>query len=463
MKLKKLIATISTLAMLGSMAVAVPANAEEVTGDTGAVVANVSAQVRAKDSLFTEKNSVTIKTDGNGIEMTQKDGVYFGAYYSFEKPNIPAGATITSATLTITKFDAFKQRDFNVIALDITDATSTDGDVIFNAVSTKYNAENKTVVVAKETSATNEAPIVADVTSIYNSTKDIAFFVTNATVENSKRQLKPSATLQVVYSYNEPVATAEVDGVTTNYDSLEEAVTNADKDSTIILYKDVTLTKRLDIEKNLTITSDNKTITSALSDKPTVLAKSATVKIENTTITNTSTGGALQLEGGADVTISGGTINGLVYQSNGLGCSVILENATVNGNILTRYAKDRAYKTSCVISITNSTVTGTVTYDSTVDKYEADAASAVAEVVDANVIEIEAENIGEFEGTNDDSVATAFVAEMGDVTGTLNITVTSNGTEKTFESATTLTDANVVLGIIVDIYDALATAVITVQ
>ena len=76
---------------------------------------------------------------------------------------------------------------------------------------------------------------------------------------------------------------------------------------------------------------------------------------------------------------------------------------------------------------------------------------------------IEAQNIGAFEGT-DGSVATAFKAEMTDVTGQLSLTVTpSEGEAKDFDLETTFTEANVTFGLIVNnLYDAAATAVITV-
>lgn len=131
MKFKKLIAALSTVTMLGTLAMSVPVSAKAVSGDTGAVAATVSAQVRANDSAFTDRNRVEIKTGASGgIEMTQKSGVYFGAYYSFKKLDIPEGAKIDSATLTITKYDAFTDRKFNVIALNVTDAESTNGDYI---------------------------------------------------------------------------------------------------------------------------------------------------------------------------------------------------------------------------------------------------------------------------------------------------------------------------------------------
>lgn len=203
MKFKKLIAALSTVTMLGTLAMSVPVSAKAVSGDTGAVAATVSAQVRANDSAFTDRNRVEIKTGASGgIEMTQKSGVYFGAYYSFKKLDIPEGAKIDSATLTITKYDAFTDRKFNVIALNVTDAESTNGETIFNAVSSAYSTA--TVVTANETERNNTAPIVADVTTIFDKSKDNTFFVTNQMVESSKRQLKPDATLQVKYTYEEP-------------------------------------------------------------------------------------------------------------------------------------------------------------------------------------------------------------------------------------------------------------------
>ncbi|MGN0183252.1 MAG: hypothetical protein ACI4DP_12730 [Candidatus Ornithomonoglobus sp.] len=92
---------------------------------------------------------------------------------------------------------------------------------------------------------------------------------------------------------------------------------------------------------------------------------------------------------------------------------------------------------------------------------------AAITVVSVEPITVTATNVGAFEddatlGTT--GVATAFKAEMGDVTGTLSFTVTTTeGLARSFEGATTLTEANVVLGIIVNgLYDAGATGVLTV-
>lgn len=77
---------------------------------------------------------------------------------------------------------------------------------------------------------------------------------------------------------------------------------------------------------------------------------------------------------------------------------------------------------------------------------------------------VKSENLGAFEGT-DGSTATAFKADLTGVTGKLNMTITSSeGEAKDFEGFTTLSDANVILGIIAEnLKDAAATAVITVQ
>ena len=74
-----------------------------------------------------------------------------------------------------------------------------------------------------------------------------------------------------------------------------------------------------------------------------------------------------------------------------------------------------------------------------------------------------AENLGAFEGT-DGSMATAFIANMEEVTGRLNLTITpSEGEAKVLEIPTVLTDANVVLGLIINnFYDAAAEAIVTV-
>lgn len=88
----------------------------------------------------------------------------------------------------------------------------------------------------------------------------------------------------------------------------------------------------------------------------------------------------------------------------------------------------------------------------------------VVSLVEATSTTVTATNLGGFAG-DDGSAATAFKAVMGNVTGALNLKVTpSTGEAKTFNGFATLTDANVVLGIIVNgLNDAAATAEITIK
>ncbi len=79
-------------------------------------------------------------------------------------------------------------------------------------------------------------------------------------------------------------------------------------------------------------------------------------------------------------------------------------------------------------------------------------------------VTVEAENIGAFEG-KDNTTATAFIADLEDVTGTLSVSITpaeGEAVEKTTD--TVFTNATVKLGIIVNnLLDAMATAVVTVE
>lgn len=109
-------------------------------------------------------------------------------------------------------------------------------ETIFNAVSSAYSTA--TVVTANETERNNTAPIVADVTTIFDKSKDNTFFVTNQMVESSKRQLKPDATLQVKYTYEEPDEPVAQIG-TKKYASFEGAFVAAKSDNTITLLTDV--------------------------------------------------------------------------------------------------------------------------------------------------------------------------------------------------------------------------------
>lgn len=90
---------------------------------------------------------------------------------------------------------------------------------------------------------------------------------------------------------------------------------------------------------------------------------------------------------------------------------------------------------------------------------------AVSEEPDPTPVTVQAENIGAFKGENSDTVATAFKAKLEDISGVLKLVVTSHGDtrEKIFDT-TTLTDANAVVGFIINgLEDKDATAYITVE
>lgn len=209
-------------------------------------------------------------------------------------------------------------------------------------------------------------------------------------------------------------AVVEVNG--RYFTTLSEAVTAANDGDEVTLLKDATLSSRLTISKNVTITSDNKTISGSNNANMIIIKGGKTLTLNNTNVTSTK-GNAIGVEKkGTKLVVNGGTIKGTISHNNGNDTSITVENATVD-TISTRVGREPSVTgSSCNITINNSTVTSVV-YNSKVDTYAPDSNSTVTNVTDSNAttptgtITMTATYKGSYKG-DDDSKAAAYTAEF---------------------------------------------------
>lgn len=209
-------------------------------------------------------------------------------------------------------------------------------------------------------------------------------------------------------------AVVEVNG--RYFTTLSEAVTAANDGDEVTLLKDATLSSRLTISKNVTITSDNKTISGSDNSNMIIIQGGKTLTLNNTNVTSTK-GNAIGVEKkGTKLVVNGGTIKGTISHNNGNDTSITVENATVD-TISTRVGREPSVTgSSCNITINNSTVTSVV-YNSKVDTYAPDSNSTVTNVTDSNAttptgtITMTATYKGSYKG-DDDSKAAAYTAEF---------------------------------------------------
>lgn len=441
MKIQKILALLASAAVAASMA-AVPVSAAEITGATATAAASSAAQVRATDQAVTSKNSVTKKdtTETAAIEMTQKEGVYFGAFYYFDDLHLPEGAAVTSATLTVTKYDDFKDRSFTVVPVALpTDKANT------NDIWTAVSSSNVKNAAATATIAGQDTTLSGDITAIFNGSAANAFYVYNSTVENNKRQLSGKAEISVVYSYTEPDNPVAQVG-STKYATLEEALTAVKANGTIKLLDNVTLSALIMPDKDVTITADEKkTITGASIDTP-IIAK-ANVVFDNVDIVSGKAGkNAVSVEtAGKSLTIKNAAVTGNVIHGNGRGSSITLDNTQVDGDISTRRGRDAKLTTfsDCKITLQNCSTANSVTYysDPDSDGYKdvvtidetSNGGTITDKYVPAEVITMTPAVIGTYTG-DDGSTAAAYKASFTSTTGATasfnvaNITWTLDGT-----------------------------------
>ena len=246
MKFKKLVAALSAVTMLGSLVVAVPASAKTADGTTGAVAATVSAQVRANDNTWATKNEGGCKNlSGKSDQIViENKNAYIVAYYSFDKLNIPEGATVTSAILTVNKMLAdFK--DVKFVVKPTTAYSTYNIDNIFNAIQqteTSDSGVSQQVEMTDQIKSQNDSPLTADVTSIFDKSNSNAYYVWIAS--GKKYNVKADATLTVTYTYDDgtiedPVAQVgdrQYADFNTAWDSAKSSSGN-----TIKLFKNITI------------------------------------------------------------------------------------------------------------------------------------------------------------------------------------------------------------------------------
>lgn len=210
-------------------------------------------------------------------------------------------------------------------------------------------------------------------------------------------------------------AVAEVNG--RYFTTLSEAVTAADDGDEVTLLQDTTLSSRLTISKNVTIKSDNKTISGSNNANMIIIKGGKTLTLNNTNVTSTK-GNAIGVEQkGTKLVVNGGTITGTISHNNGNNTSITVENATVD-TISTRVGRDPSVTgSSCDVTIKKSTVTNVV-YNSKVDTYTPDSDSTVTNVTDSNAttptgtITMTATYKGSYEGDEDGSTAAAYTAKF---------------------------------------------------
>lgn len=220
MRSRNLIAFASALAMIGSLAAAVPASA--ATGST-TVTASFAAQVRSANADWSTMNAggtkfVPDENGNNNIETTgynnrTEANTYFSAFYYFDASDeIPEGATITSASIDIYQGEnKFSRKDFAVASVAIpSDLTSTSS--VWESVSAVMSPNNaaSTTVNATMVELHDEAAnrtMRADVTSLIDTGADeFAFTSYNIDREDGNRQLSGTATLTITYEYDDEPA-----------------------------------------------------------------------------------------------------------------------------------------------------------------------------------------------------------------------------------------------------------------
>lgn len=276
----------------------------------------------------------------------------------------------------------------------------------------KDTTEKKVAINQKKGDSTNlgekTGQITGTVTPAEDSTLELQLYLRNAKGSVQYSNLKVTAP-------REAVAVAEVNG--RYFTTLSEAVTAANDGDEVTLLKDATLSSRLTISKNVTIKSDNKTISGSNNANMIIIKGGKTLTLNNTNVTSTK-GNAIGVEQkGTKLVVNGGTITGTISHNNGNNTSITVENATVD-TISTRVGRDPSVTgSSCDVTIKKSTVTNVV-YNSKVDTYTPDSDSTVTNVTDSNAttptgtITMTATYKGSYEGDEDGSTAAAYTADF---------------------------------------------------
>lgn len=225
---------------------------------------------------------------------------------------------------------------------------------------------------------------------------------------------------EVIYSVNDNIYGIIINGKTTinnstvgrapvAYNSNKEiyyidfrtAISDANENDTIELCSDINLSSpRLTISKNLTITSNNnETITGADVSPAGILVNSGrTVTFDGVNISGSASRVIAVAQANSNLIIKNATVTGNVYQENGENTKIILDNVRLNGIVEARKGvQSTAGSTSCAITLQNGTTANGVTYYSTIDTLIIDSTSNGGTITDSNPSVPDTYNTGYFE------------------------------------------------------------------
>lgn len=424
---KKILALLSAAAMtVTALAVPFTASAEEVFADVKTVFSSNEntewilheqyGDMSAKVGEIT-LDSKNDKATGDSITLTIPEtytGESNGSYKPIQvRPNI--GSTIALENGVTYDFTV----NYTANIYSYSDGTSKDNAVYAAFIS--RDSDSKEAGAAKdqygvkvydEDNKTSSGKITGHFTPTKdNCSLEIQLYLRHAYGSVTFSNLKVTTTSTSVPEG----AVVEVNG--RYFTTLSEAVTAANDGDEVTLLKDATLSSRLTISKNVTIKSDNKTISGSDNSNMIIIQGGKTLTLNNTNVTSTK-GNAIGVEKkGTKLVVNGGTIKGTISHNNGNDTSITVENATVD-TISTRVGREPSVTgSSCNITINNSTVTSVV-YNSKVDTYAPDSNSTVTNVTDSNAttptgtITMTATYKGSYEGDEDGSTAAAYTAKF---------------------------------------------------
>ena len=436
-------------------------NSTKGTGTASASLSNGTDTITSQDRDDSPKTYVT----GSSITLNMPEGAANSTNPIQVRPVISTPIELKSGVTYSFSLD---------YTSNITEYTNDkSSDVVYMQAIARYaDGKNTTVKKAAITQKKDDdanlgeksGQITGDLTPTTDGTLELQLYLRNAKGSVNYSNLKVTA--QVAPEE----AVAEVNG--RYFTTLPEAVTAANDGSEVTLLKDATLDSRLTISKNVTITSDNKTISGSDNSNMIIIQGGKTLTLNNTNVTSTK-GHAIGVEqGSTKLVVNGGTITGTISHNNGDNTSITVENATVD-TISTRVGREPSTTgSSCDITIKKSTVTNVV-YNSKVDTYTPDGESTVTNVTDSNTttptgtITMTAEYIGSYEGDEDGSTAAAYTADfttesdnmgfnpievtwkLGDDTLTFKST-TAGGTKITIDKGTTVTYGIIINGVFYD-------------
>lgn len=420
---KKILALLSAAAMtVTALAVPFTASAEEVFADVKTVFSSdentewilheqyggMSAKVG--ETTLDRKND---KATGDSITLTIPEtykGESNGSYKPIQvRPNI--GSTIVLENGVTYDFTV----DYTADIDSYSDGTSKDNAVYAAFIS--RDSDSKEAGAAKDqygVKVKDEDNTSGKITGQFTPTKDNCSLEIQLYLRHAYGSVTFS-NLKVTTTSAPEEAVAEVNG--RYFTTLSEAVTAANDGDEVTLLKDATLSSRLTISKNVTIKSDNKTISGSNNANMIIIKGGKTLTLNNTNVTSTK-GNAIGVEQkGTKLVVNGGTITGTISHNNGNNTSITVENATVD-TISTRVGRDPSVTgSSCDVTIKKSTVTNVV-YNSKVDTYTPDSDSTVTNVTDSNAttptgtITMTATYKGSYEGDEDGSTAAAYTAKF---------------------------------------------------